>query len=81
MIRKIRNALRRWWECRTKTCSYYEHYLAYGPAELTHEGFHAAERKCDEWQRKDDEWLRAHPDKIDSPYRHLCEVWEKRVRA
>jgi hypothetical protein len=35
MLRRIRNKLRAWWECHTKRCTYYEHYLAYGPAELT----------------------------------------------
>jgi hypothetical protein len=31
-------------ECRAHTCEYYQHYLAYGGPELTHEGFHAAEK-------------------------------------
>jgi hypothetical protein len=31
-------------ECRARECTYYKHYLAYGPADLTHEGFHAAEQ-------------------------------------
>lgn len=29
-------------------CSYVNHYLAYGPADLTHAGFHAAERLAQE---------------------------------
>jgi transcriptional regulator of heat shock response len=33
-------------DCRSETCSYYQHYLAIGPAELVHEGYHAAERQC-----------------------------------
>lgn len=36
MLRRIRIFLRKWWQCRTKTCTYYRHYLAYGPADLTH---------------------------------------------
>jgi hypothetical protein len=43
ILRTIKRAVRKWWECRTKRCDYFRHYLAYGPAELTHEGYHAAE--------------------------------------
>jgi hypothetical protein len=31
-------------ECRAHTCEYYQHYLAYGGPDLTHEGYHAAEK-------------------------------------
>ena len=31
-------------ECRSRKCSYYEHYLAYGGPDLLHEGYHAEER-------------------------------------
>ena len=34
-------------DCLAKTCTYYAHYLAYGPADLAHEGFHAAEKMAD----------------------------------
>src|SRR5204863_9347917 len=51
--KRLRNKLKSWWICRAKKCDYYEHYLAYGPAELTHEGFHAACRSCDEVQKLD----------------------------
>lgn len=54
MLHKLRNSVRSWWRCRTKRCDYYRHYLAYGPPELTHEGYHAAERHCAEWQRNFD---------------------------
>jgi hypothetical protein len=30
--------------CRRHECDYYRHYLAYGGPDLTHEGYHAAER-------------------------------------
>jgi hypothetical protein len=30
--------------CRAHTCDYYRHYLAYGGPDLTHEGYHAAEK-------------------------------------
>jgi len=81
MMRKLKKAIRSWWLCRTKQCLYFTDYLAYGPPELTHEGYHAAERKCEYWQKRDSEYLQAHPNAIDSPFRQQCEVWEKRVRA
>jgi hypothetical protein len=31
-------------ECRRHECDYYRHYLAYGGPDLTHEGYHAAEK-------------------------------------
>jgi hypothetical protein len=31
-------------ECRKHECDYYRHYLAYGGPDLTHEGYHAAEK-------------------------------------
>jgi hypothetical protein len=31
-------------ECRAHTCGYYSQYLAYGGPDLTHEGYHAAEK-------------------------------------
>lgn len=36
--------LRSWWSCTKKKCDYYQVYQAYGPAELTHIGYHSAER-------------------------------------
>jgi hypothetical protein len=36
--------VRRWCECRLKRCDYYQSYQALGPPELTHIGYHAAER-------------------------------------
>ena len=45
MLRRLRYALRMWWRCRRRTCDYYRYYLAEGPPELVHEGYHAAERK------------------------------------
>jgi len=44
MYRKLRKILRAWWACKTKQCDYYEHYLAYGLPELSHIGYHAAEK-------------------------------------
>lgn len=71
-------------ECRKRECSYYRHYLAYGPAELTHEGFHAAEKECEKVQKRALEWMenkandgKPFPDSLD----RLCRSWEARVRA
>lgn len=33
-------------KCQAKTCSYYTFYLALGPKDLEHEGYHAAEQHC-----------------------------------
>lgn len=73
MLKRIWHAIRNWWECRTKRCEYYRHYLAYGPAELTHIGYHSAERLSkahfDSCQWSQD---RACP---------ACSRWEKALRA
>ena len=45
-------------KCIAKTCGYYTHYLAFGPADLTHEGYHAAE-KLAESHFKSCAWARA----------------------
>ena len=34
-------------DCRMHTCGYFQMYLAQGPAHLGHEGFHAAESRCE----------------------------------
>jgi len=77
-------------ECRMHTCSYFRHYLAYGPAELSHEGYHAAELRCTDVQKR-------YLDHLDScrkcnegelatcalekALRKQAEYWEKAVRA
>jgi len=81
MMRKLKKAIRSWWLCRTKQCLYFTHYLAYGPADLTHDGFHAAEKHCEYWQLQDTRYFQDHPEAIDSPYRRQCEHWERMVRA
>ena len=43
-IRQRSSILRSWWACLRKRCDYYQVYQAYGPADLTHVGYHAAER-------------------------------------
>ena len=79
-----RKAWRKRWECHTKRCSYFEDYLSYGPADLTHEGYHAAERKCAFWQDRAQKWLDAHKDSdLEFPayIERECEKWEKRIRC
>ena len=85
-MKKLWLRLRRWivrrWECATNRCTYYEHYLAYGPAELTHIGYHSAERHCERAQQRQMDWMRDHP--IGDVPAHLvrqADTWEKRVRA
>lgn len=70
--------------CREQKCSYFQHYLAYGPADLTHEGYHAAEKHCADAQKRLSDWYAANKDnqRQEPPeLRRLCERWEKAVRA
>lgn len=80
---RLKRAFARWLDCRLKRCSYYEHYLAYGPAELTHEGFHSAERHCEAAQQRVNVWYNEHPTGTDTPraLEAIANAWEKRVRA
>ena len=69
-------------ECRKHTCSYYQHYLAQGPPELNHEGFHAAEKKCSFAQ----EWVIRHLETHENcggitPWDNIAAFWERKVRA
>lgn len=70
-------------ECRTKRCSYFQFYLAYGPAELTHEGYHAAEKICAEWQKRASDFFDAHPQALEMPegLKRAVAAAEARVRA
>lgn len=69
--------------CRSKRCDYFQHYLAYGPAELTHEGYHAACVKNGEIQKRATAWFEAHPLATNLPegLDKMCRDWEGRVRA
>lgn len=68
--------------CRQHTCSFWTHYLAHGPADLTHEGYHAAEAQCDHAQTADMAFLDSHPNHIGpTPHDARCRYWEKIVRA
>jgi hypothetical protein len=70
-FRRLRRAIAQWWECRTKRCSYYAHYQVYGPCELTHVGWHHAERLGSE-----------HFVNCRRPGEcRVCTQWEQRLRA
>jgi len=69
----IRRAVKRRWECRTKRCSYYAHYLAYGPAHLTHIGYHSAEKLGGAHF--------ANCSYSGPGLCSICESWERRLRA
>lgn len=69
--------------CRAKRCSYFQHYLAYGPAELEHAGYHAAEKICAEWQQRATDYFDSHPNALQLPggLKEAVEAAERRVRA
>jgi len=60
-------------ECRLHQCSYYTHYLVYGGPDLTHEGFHEAERQAEEHAK--------YCSRIQRGPCPTCARWEQRVRA
>ena len=77
-------------DCEAKKCDYFKHYLAYGPAELVHEGFHAAMDHCLAAQNRYIEHLdtckRCNTGAIEDCYREkslgrMAQEWETRVRA
>jgi hypothetical protein len=59
--------------CRRRACAYFQGYLAYGPPELTHDGYHAAERLAE-----------AHIGACNWDWRRggcpTCADWERRLR-
>lgn len=72
-LTKLRGIIRKWWECRTQRCDYYRHYLAYGPANLTHIGYHSACRLSENHFTN----CRYNGDGICG----TCRRWEERLRA
>jgi hypothetical protein len=70
-MKKLRRWLKQWWKCRTQQCDYYQDYLAYGPADLTHIGYHAACRKA--------ELHFKHCTRVDVC--SACSHWEKAIRS
>jgi len=68
--------------CRRKGCSYYKHYLAMGPPDLTHDGFHAAEEICVKNQEQITRYVELNPDKpIPAELMDRADEGERRVRA
>lgn len=67
-------------DCDRQECTYYTHYLAYGPPHLTHEGFHAAEKHCEYWQKKALATLDNDQD-VPPTTERQCRYWEQKVRA
>lgn len=65
--------LRGWWECRTKRCDYFQVYQGLGPAELTHVGYHAAERMALEH--------RANCEVRTERECETCKTWAERLRG
>lgn len=63
-------------QCRQHACGYYTHYLAYGPADLTHEGYHAAEKLAIE-HLSNCHWELG----VGIAPCRTCLDWERRVRA
>ena len=78
MIRKIKRWLQNWWRCRTQQCDYYRHYLAYGPADLTHIGYHSACRLSDEHFKNCRYEGTGRDNDFICP---TCRRWEERLRA
>jgi hypothetical protein len=71
-------------DCRERKCSYYTHYLIYGGPDLTHEGYHGAEKECEAAQRRAQEWMdNPANDGKDLPkgLEDRCKRWEQAVRA
>lgn len=78
--KKVRRKIRRRFECLFHECTYYQHYLAYGGPELTHRGFHEAEKHCEHWQKRMMEYLDEGKD-VPTGVEHICRTWEERIRA
>lgn len=70
------------WLCALKRCAYYRQYLVRGPADLTHMGYHAAERECREVEQRIEHWFDEHGTGV--PPRWLVDYarrWEETIRA
>lgn len=67
--------LQSWWTCQRKRCDYYQVYQAYGPADLTHVGYHAAERLAIEH-------FVSHAEEPSFPKGcKVCKEWVERLRG
>src|SRR5207249_9931908 len=68
-----------WWSCLRKRCDYYEVYQAYGPADLTHIGYHAAEKlalehRTDCVTRSEHERSEEHTSELQSRFDLVCRL-------
>jgi len=66
--------------CDRRECTYYTHYLAYGPPALSHDQFHAAERQCERMQQLAQSYLDAGRD-VPPNIERITRTWENKVRA
>lgn len=67
-------------DCELERCTYYTHYLRYGPPTMSHAAFHRAEADCLQWQKRAEEyWRNDHdvPHYIDV----MCRKLEAEIRA
>jgi hypothetical protein len=80
VTKRFRRWLRAWLDCRRHRCTYYQHYLVHGPADLTHEGYHNAEHQA---ERHFAGCTYAGYFGRDGKLHHCpnCLAWERRVRA
>jgi hypothetical protein len=67
-------------ECVAERCTYYTHYLRYGPQEIPHAAYHAAEVSCNEMQRACERYLNQDRD-VPAGLLRQVEKLEKEVRA
>lgn len=74
--RRVRRVFRQWLECRQHRCTYYLHYLAWGPNEMGHAAWHHVETQAVEhfrgctWNYERNQRLCPR-----------CALWERRTRA
>ena len=68
--------------CEREECDYFKHYLALGPADLTHGGYHMAAAACERFQLKAEKWYDEHPTgNLPQFIERGCRFWEAKVRA
>jgi hypothetical protein len=73
-LRRLRRWFDRWLECRQHRCTYYLHYLAWGPNEMGHEAWHHVETQAVEHFRSCT-WTH------ETGICPRCSLWERRTRA
>jgi len=66
--------------CQTESCTYFTHYLRYGPPSMSHAAFHKAEEECLTWQKRAMDYLDRGEDVPDYVER-MCRKLEAEIRA